>query len=83
MEKVRSYVRFFNIIPDSFSDGGKYFDIDRFVKRTKELVSAGAYMLDIDGESTRAGSKLISVEEEIGRIVPIIKVNKSEIDVVI
>ncbi len=72
-----------NMTPDSFSDGGKYFDIDRAVKRAKELVSKGAYMLDIGGESTRPGSKLISAEEEIERIVPIIKAIKSEMDVVI
>ena len=72
-----------NVTPDSFSDGGKYFDINRAVKRAKELVSKGAYMLDIGGESTRPGSKLISAEEEIERIVPIIKAIKSEMDVVI
>ena len=42
-----------NMTPDSFSDGGKYFDVDRAVKRARELVLAGAYMIDIGGESTR------------------------------
>lgn len=72
-----------NVTPDSFSDGGKYFDVEMAVKRAKELVRGGADILDIGGESTRPGSKLISVEEEIERIVPVIKAIKSEMDVII
>ncbi|KXT74687.1 Dihydropteroate synthase [Streptococcus sp. DD10] len=62
-----------NITPDSFSDGGLYLTVDRAVQHAKELIDAGAGMLDIGGESTRPGSHTISIEEEIARVLPVIK----------
>ncbi|HRI46774.1 MAG TPA: dihydropteroate synthase, partial [Ignavibacteriaceae bacterium] len=62
-----------NVTPDSFSDGGKYFNTDNAVNHTMQLVEAGAYIIDIGGESTRPGSHFISEEEEVKRVIPVIK----------
>ncbi|AST94469.1 dihydropteroate synthase [Sutcliffiella cohnii] len=70
-----------NITPDSFSDGGKFNNIEVAVKRAKELVEHGADIIDIGGESTRPGYTQISVEEEIERVVPVIEALTSEINV--
>ncbi|MEK4197859.1 dihydropteroate synthase [Cytobacillus sp. FSL K6-0265] len=70
-----------NITPDSFSDGGKYNQLENVVERAKELVEAGADIIDIGGESTRPGYEEISVEEEIARVVPAIEAIVKEIRV--
>ena len=70
-----------NVTPDSFSDGGNYTDIEIAVKHAKEMIEDGADMIDIGGESTRPGHKFVSSEEEIKRIVPVIKVLKKEVNV--
>ncbi|MDF0727807.1 dihydropteroate synthase [Cytobacillus sp. S13-E01] len=62
-----------NITPDSFSDGGKFNAHDQAVQRAEEIVKQGADIIDIGGESTRPGSTYISVEEELERVIPIIK----------
>lgn len=62
-----------NTTPDSFSDGGKYNSIDQAVEHAKEMVENGADIIDIGGESTRPGYTVISEEEEIERVVPIIE----------
>lgn len=62
-----------NVTPDSFSDGGKYYGVDLAVKRAMELIEEGATMLDIGGESTRPGSTYVDVQEEINRVVPVIR----------
>jgi dihydropteroate synthase len=62
-----------NVTPDSFSDGGKYFDIEQAVTQGLKLAEDGADFIDVGGESTRPGSEPISVEEEIRRVVPVIK----------
>jgi len=61
-----------NITPDSFSDGGLYFDKEKAVQRGLELAAAGADIIDIGGESSRPGSKPISKEEEMRRVLPVI-----------
>lgn len=70
-----------NVTPDSFSDGGKYYEIENAVKRAKELVAEGATMLDVGGESTRPGSTYVEIEEEIKRVVPAVKAIKEAVDV--
>ncbi|WP_241152394.1 dihydropteroate synthase [Vaginisenegalia massiliensis] len=70
-----------NVTPDSFSDGGQFFQVDKAVARAKELVADGATMLDIGGESTRPGSTYVEIEEEINRVVPAIKAIKEVVDV--
>jgi dihydropteroate synthase len=62
-----------NVTPDSFSDGGKYFDVDKAVRHGMEMVEQGADFVDIGGESTRPGSERISVEEELKRVIPVIE----------
>ncbi|HEY6953230.1 MAG TPA: dihydropteroate synthase, partial [Bacteroidota bacterium] len=62
-----------NITPDSFSDGGKYFDTGRAVARGEEMIEEGADILDVGGESTRPGSDPLSVEEELKRVLPVVR----------
>lgn len=62
-----------NVTPDSFSDGGKWFDADRAVSRGLELVSQGADIIDVGGESTRPNSKRISAGEETARIADVVR----------
>ncbi|MCQ6276740.1 dihydropteroate synthase [Bacillus sp. V3B] len=62
-----------NVTPDSFSDGGKYNQIDHAVQRAMEMVENGADLIDIGGESTRPGYTPISVEEELNRVIPVIE----------
>lgn len=61
-----------NVTPDSFSDGGKFLDPANAVAHAKELVLAGADVIDIGGESTRPGAERISVAEELNRVIPIV-----------
>lgn len=62
-----------NVTPDSFSDGGKFFDLKRAVRHALEMEQAGADILDIGGESTRPGSQPISATEEIRRVLPVLE----------
>lgn len=61
-----------NATPDSFSDGGRYNDVERAVAHAREMVEAGADILDIGGESTRPGFEAVSAEEELRRVLPVI-----------
>ena len=61
-----------NITPDSFSDGGQFFQTDQAIKQGELLASGGADLLDIGGESTRPFSDAVSVEEELRRVIPVI-----------
>lgn len=62
-----------NLTPDSFSDGGLYLNNDTAVERALQMVSEGADIIDIGGESTRPGAQPLSADEEIARVVPVIK----------
>jgi dihydropteroate synthase len=62
-----------NVTPDSFSDGGLYLDPEAAVAHGRELTEAGAEILDVGGESTRPGAEPVSVEEELRRVVPVIR----------
>lgn len=62
-----------NVTPDSFSDGGEYNTIEKALKHYKEMIEQGADIIDIGGESTRPYSNKISSEEEIQRVIPVIK----------
>ncbi|MBC8453804.1 dihydropteroate synthase [PVC group bacterium] len=62
-----------NVTPDSFSDGGKYIAIDKAVERGIEMAKTGADIIDVGGESTRPGAEAISAEDEMLRVVPVIK----------
>jgi len=67
-----------NVTPDSFSDGGKFDQIDAALKHVEEMIGDGADVIDIGGESTRPGYTKISDEEETGRVVPVIEAVKKE-----
>ena len=67
-----------NVTPDSFSDGGKFNQIDAALKHVEEMIGDGADVIDIGGESTRPGYIKISDEEETGRVVPVIEAVKKE-----
>lgn len=78
----KSYVMgILNVTPDSFSDGGKYNDIERALKQADKMVEEGADILDVGGESTRPGHVQIGDEEEICRVVPVIEALKKRFDV--
>lgn len=78
----RTYIMgILNVTPDSFSDGGKYFDEEDAVIRAKAMIAEGADILDIGAESTRPGYTVISDEEEIARLTPVLQRLLSEVDV--
>ena len=62
-----------NVTPDSFSDGGEAYSIEKALQKTIQLIHDGADIIDIGGESTRPNAQVISVEEEISRVIPVIK----------
>jgi dihydropteroate synthase len=62
-----------NVTPDSFSDGGVNFDPDRAAATARQMVADGAAIVDIGGESTRPGSAGVTLEEELGRVVPVLE----------
>lgn len=70
-----------NVTPDSFSDGGSYSSIENAVAQAKSMEQAGAHIIDIGGESTRPDHKPVSIEEEINRVVPVIKALKQEVQI--
>ncbi len=74
-----------NITPDSFSDGGKYFDgklnLNKVVNDAIQMEKDGADFLDIGGESTRPGSEPVSITEELGRVIPVISEIKKKIGI--
>ena len=72
-----------NVTPDSFSDGGKFNEIEAAVTRAKQMVADGAKIIDVGGESTRPGYTLITDEEEIARVVPVVKAIRAEVNAVI
>lgn len=73
MLKSLKIVAILNVTPDSFSDGGRYFDVESAVKRGLEMIENEVDIIDIGGESTRPGSKGVDAEEEINRTIPVIK----------
>ena len=62
-----------NVTPDSFSDGGNYIDAETEVAHALQMVEEGAEIIDVGGESTRPGAEAVSSDEEIRRVVPVIK----------
>lgn len=70
-----------NVTPDSFSDGGKFNNLDAALHHVEEMIKEGTDIVDIGGESTRPGHIVISEEEEIARVVPIIEAVKARFDV--
>ena len=70
-----------NVTPDSFSDGGSYTSIDKAMEQTEKMIQQGADIIDVGGESTRPGHVQIGDEEEIKRVVPVIRKIKKKFDI--
>jgi dihydropteroate synthase len=70
-----------NVTPDSFSDGGKYLAPEDAVLRAKEMEAEGADFIDVGGQSTRPGSEEISIDEELNRVIPVIKALNNEVKI--
>ena len=70
-----------NVTPDSFSDGGHYLDANRAVAHAKAMVAEGATLIDIGGESSRPGAVPVPEEEELSRVVPVIRALAGAVDV--
>ncbi|WP_160683305.1 dihydropteroate synthase [Clostridium sp. C2-6-12] len=78
----RTYIMgILNFTPDSFSDGGKFDDIDAALAHVKEMIEAGADIIDIGGESTRPNHTPVGEDEEIKRVIPIIKAVREKFDI--
>lgn len=78
----RTYVMgILNITPDSFSDGGRYNDLDSALRQAERMIREGADILDVGGESTRPGYEKIDEEEEVSRVAPVIEALKKRFDV--
>src|SRR5260370_12378966 len=67
-----------NVTPDSFSDGGQFFSLEAAVLHARELIAEGAENIDVGGESTRPGADPVSLEEELHRVIPVIRENPAE-----
>ncbi|MCF2665990.1 MULTISPECIES: dihydropteroate synthase [Streptococcus] len=72
-----------NVTPDSFSDGGSYITVEKALKQAEQMIAAGAQVIDVGGESTRPGASFVDAEEEIHRVVPVIKALKERFDVLV
>lgn len=70
-----------NVTPDSFSDGGSYTSIDKAMEQAEKMIQQGADIIDVGGESTRPGHVQIGDEEEIKRVVPVIREIKKKFDI--
>jgi dihydropteroate synthase len=72
-----------NVTPDSFYDGGRFFESSRAIERGLELASQGADILDIGGESTRPGAAAVSIDTELERVIPVIEVLARQLNALI
>jgi dihydropteroate synthase len=70
-----------NVTPDSFSDGGHHNHIEQAVAHAKKMISDGADIIDIGGESTRPGAAFVTADEELERVIPVIEALRKEVDV--
>lgn len=72
-----------NVTPDSFSDGGKFTDIDRALFQVEKMLRDGASIIDIGGESTRPNAPIVSLDEELSRVLPLIEAVRARFDCLI
>ena len=80
--KNKTYIMgILNVTPDSFSDGGKWNEMDHALKHTENMIAEGADILDIGGESTRPGHTPVNAQEEIERVLPVIEAVKKRFDI--
>jgi dihydropteroate synthase len=72
-----------NVTPDSFSDGGDFFENGPALRQAEQMVADGAVIIDVGGESTRPGAEAVTVDQEIDRVLPVIEVIKNEFGVLV
>jgi dihydropteroate synthase len=72
-----------NVTPDSFSDGGKYTQFDYALEQAQQMIADGATIIDIGGESTRPGAKAVSENDELARVIPVLKAIKQRFNIVV
>ncbi|OUM08781.1 dihydropteroate synthase [Pseudomonas syringae] len=72
-----------NATPDSFSDGGRYSQLDAALRHAEAMMLAGATLIDVGGESTRPGARPVSPAEEVERVAPVVEIIARELDVII
>lgn len=72
-----------NVTPDSFSDGGLFVAVDKALAQAEKMADEGAAIIDVGGESTRPGAKVVSVQEEMDRVLPVIEKIARQIDTII
>ncbi|MDO6443216.1 MULTISPECIES: dihydropteroate synthase [unclassified Marinobacter] len=72
-----------NVTPDSFSDGGRFNQLDAALLKARQMVSDGAAFIDVGGESTRPGASKVSVQEELDRVCPVVEAISRELDVIV
>ncbi|KFE58084.1 dihydropteroate synthase [Pseudomonas syringae] len=72
-----------NATPDSFSDGGRYTQLDAALRHAEAMVAAGATLIDVGGESTRPGARAVTSSEELERVAPVVEALSRELDVII
>jgi dihydropteroate synthase len=72
-----------NVTPDSFSDGGEFFDAEKAIAHGMQMAAEGADIIDIGGESTRPGAESITASKELGRVIPVIEKLRGKIDIFI
>ncbi len=78
--KVTRIMGILNVTPDSFSDGGLFYDLDKALAHAHKMIGEGADIIDVGGESTRPGSKPVSEDEELRRVIPVIQELSKETD---
>lgn len=72
-----------NVTPDSFSDGGRFAQLDAALRHAADMVAAGATLIDVGGESTRPGARSVSPTEELERVAPVVEAITRELDVIV
>lgn len=72
-----------NVTPDSFSDGGRFRQLDEALRHAAAMVAAGASLIDVGGESTRPGAVQVSADEELQRVAPVVEAIAAELEVII
>lgn len=72
-----------NVTPDSFSDGGQFFDLDAALKQAELMLEAGASIIDIGGESTRPGAASVSAQQELERVLPVLEAIVARFDTIV
>jgi dihydropteroate synthase len=72
-----------NVTPDSFSDGGRYFDLDEALAQARRMAEEGAAIIDVGGESSRPGAAPVTVEDELDRVIPVVEAIAATLDVAV